>query len=298
MAFLKYSDLPIFADFTAENTEPTKTASKIFAATEASLALDPNLAPNRYLGKIQIKNDYATIGPLEGKFSFSFYPLIEQNEGVVLNIQKSNQTSFFNLTGNFLNGHQIYFSNFLLKKCYLQSYSVKINPYQPVSVSANFISYDVRDLKGQSMSAFSSALSVAKDSSTPYYEALHALTTKMDGSSVNIPSAKVSIEVNVDCQRTPIYTLGQQVPDTVVLTASERITTIQGEDVGAVVDITGANAGATNIYFLPLSQNGIAPTNVNNVLSFDINGRIASQQLQVAQNSMMNGRVVIKEIIL
>jgi hypothetical protein len=298
MAFLKYSDLPIFAEFTVENTAPTKSAAKIFAATEASLSLDPNLSANRYLGKAQIRNDFSTTGPLEGKFSFSFYPLIEKDTSL-LNIQGLNQTKFFDLTGQFTNGHQIYFSNFLLKKCYLQGYSVKINPYQAVSVSANFISYDVTDLKGQNLQAYSeSSLSVAKDATSPYYESLHALTTKMDGSSVNIPTAKISIEVNVDCQRTPVYTLGQKTPDTVILNTVERTTTIQGEDVGAIVDITGANAGATSIYFLPLSKQGSTPSAANNALNFDINGRITSQQLQIAQNSMLNGRVVIKEIIL
>jgi hypothetical protein len=298
MAFLKYSDLPIFADFTAQGIAPTRSAAKTFAATEASLALDPNLSANRYLGKTQIKNDFSTVGPLEGKFSFTFYPLIEKDTSV-LNIQAQNQIDFFKLTGNFTQGHQIYFSNFLLKKCYLQGYSVKINPYQPVSVTANFIAYEVSGLKGESLQAFNeSAITLAKDSSTPYYESLHALTTKMDGSSINIPNAKISIEVNVDCQRTPIYTLGNQIPDTVVLTAAERTTTIQGENIGAVVDVTGANAGATNIYFLPLSKNGIEPTAVNNALSFDIDGRIVSQQLQIGQNSMLNGRVTIKEIIL
>jgi hypothetical protein len=297
--FLKYSDLPIFAEFIQENFFLNyRSAEKLFAATEASLALDPNLSANRYLGKAQIKNDFSTVGPLEGKFSFTFYPLM-QKDTFDLWVDTENQKKFFDLTGQFTTGHQIYFSNFLLKRCYLQNYSVKINPYQPVSVSANFISYDVRNLKGQTLEKFNDGpLSVALDPTKPYYDTLHALTTKMDGSSVNIPNAKISIEVNVDCQRTPVYTLGQQVPDSVVLTSAERTTTIQGENVGAIVDITGANAGATNIYFLPFNKKGQTIGESNNVLNFDINGRIVSQQLQVAQNSMLNGRVVIKEILL
>jgi hypothetical protein len=266
-------------------------------ATEASLSLDTNLTANRYLGKAQVKNDFSLTGPLEGKFSMSFIPIIEKDTSMT-NIQKENQLGFFGLTGDFSAGHQIYFSNFLLKKVYLQSYSVKINPYQPVSVSANFVAYDVTDLKGQTLSAYSSALTVPKNTSSPYYESLHALTTKMDGSTVNIPSTKVSIEINVDCQRTPIYTLGQQTPDSVVLTAVERTTTVQGENVGAVVDITGANPGATNVHFLPLSKKDSTPDQNYNSLSFDINGRITSQQVSVAQNSMLNGRIAIKEIIL
>jgi hypothetical protein len=115
--YLKYSDIPVFANFTSENTLPvTNNSSGIFAVTEASLSLDPNLTANRFLGKAQIRNDFSTTGPLEGKFSMTFIPLIEKNT-TNLNIQKENQLAFFNLTGNFAYGHIIRVSNFLLKRC-------------------------------------------------------------------------------------------------------------------------------------------------------------------------------------
>lgn len=298
MAFLKYSDLPIFADFTSQNSDVKGDASKIFAATEASLSFDANLASNRFLGKIQSKNDFSTTGPLEGKLSFTFYPLIENNSQNILNIQKSNQLAFFDLTGNHSLGHYISFSNFLLKKCYLQSYSIKINPYQPISITSNFISYDVTSVIGSELqSTNTDVIKIAKNQNIPHYEALHALSTKMDGDTTNIPSSKISIDINVDCQRFPIYTLGNKTPDSVILQSAERTTTIQGENIGSVIDISGSNPGATNIYFLPLSDSR-EPNFQNNVLFFDINGRISSQQLQIAQNSMLNGKVVIKEILL
>lgn len=310
--FLKYSDIPIYANFVSENTDPiTTNSSGVFAATEASLSLDSNLSPNRFLGKTQIRNDFSVTGPLEGKFSMTFYPLIETVSDLSnlkeLNIQKANQLAFFNLTGNFVSGHNIRISNFLLKKCYLQNYSVKINAYQPVSVTANFISYDVTNIVGNTLSGYaqsygSNPTPIAKNTAQPYYHSLHALTTKMDGSTLNIPSTKTAIDINVDCQRTPIYTLGQRTPDSVVLTAVERSTNVQGENIGAVVDISGANAGATNIYFLPLSSISSSQSTTaslsSNVLYFDINGRITSQQLSVSQNSILNGKIVIKEIIL
>jgi hypothetical protein len=298
--YLKYSDIPIFADFTQENTAPTTNVSKIFAATEASLALDANLQPNRYLGKAQIRNDFSLTGPTEAKFSFTFFPLVERNDGDVLNIQKQNQLAFFNLTGNFLQGHQIRMSNFLLKQVYLQNYSIKINAYQPISITANFISYDTSQITNSILGATTIESGVAKNSSSPYYEGLHALTTTMEGSVVNIPETKVSIDINVDCNRTPIYVLGRKTPDTVVISTIERTTTIQGENIGQVMSISGANPGATDIYFLPLSSiNSLeTPSASQNVLKFDINGRIVSQQLSASQNSIVNGRVVIKEIIL
>lgn len=299
--YLKYSDVPIFADFTSENTTPSSLdVSKLFAATEASLAIDTNLQGNRYLGKAQTRNDFALTGPTEGKLSLTFFPLIEVSESL-LNVQKANQLAFFNLTGDFLSGHHIKVSNFLLKQCYLQNYSVKINAYQPISISANFISYDITQIVGTSLTPTSLTQKVAKDSISPYYESLHALTTVMGGASTSIPETKISIDINTDCNRTPIYTLGQKIPNCVVLNSVERNVTIQGENIGQVIDISGANAGYTDIYFLPLSKlntTNPTPSSTNNVLNFDINGRIVSQQISVAQNSMVNGRVVIKEIIL
>jgi hypothetical protein len=230
----------------------------------------------------------------------TFIPLIEKDTEN-LNIQKQNQLAFFELTGNFVTGHMIKVSNFMLKKCYLQSYSVKLNAYQPVSVTANFISYDVSHLTGSRLQAYADAITpIAKDVNKPYYESLHAITTKMDDSSngLNLPLSKINIDINVDCNRTPIYTLGQQTPDSVVLNTIERSINIQGENIGQVVDITGANPGATNIYFLPLSKRGQTANEDNYALKFDINGRITSQQLSVSQNSILNGKVVIKEIIL
>lgn len=296
--YLKYSDVPVFANFVNENTAPvTNLSAQIFAVTEASLNLDPILTANRFLGKAQIRNDFSTTGPLEAKFSMTFIPLIEKNTNI-LNIQKENQLAFFNLTGDFVYGHQIQISNFILKKCYLQNYSLKLNAYQPVSITANFISYDVTGIANTQMTAYGSVTPIAINTDTPYYESLHALTTNMIGDTTNLPETKINIDINVDCNRTPIYTIGQQTPDTVVLNTVERTTNVQGENIGKVVDITGANPGSTAIYFLPLSQKGTTASFTNNVLILDINGRITSQQLSVGQNAMLNGKVVIKEIVL
>jgi hypothetical protein len=52
------------------------------------------------------------------------------------------------------------------------------------------------------------------------------------------------------------------------------------------------------IYFLPLSQLGTPASFSKNVLSFNVNGKILSKQISVSQNSIANGRLSIKEVIL
>jgi hypothetical protein len=302
MAFLKYTDLPIFANFIDQTSLPnTVSAQHLFAATDASVSLDASVATSRFLASkpaMLIAN-----GPLEAKLSFSFYPMIEvSNTNERLNVQKQNQRNFFGLTGDFANGHNIQFSNFLFKKTYLQNYSIKINPYQPVVVTANMVSYDISEIEGRTLDSFGKTYEISSDPEKPRYEALHGLTTSIDSlSQTNIlPKTKTSIEINVDCQRTPIYTLGSKFPDSVVLNTVERTTTVQGENVNSIMDINGKEVRDLNVLFLPLSSLGkeLSNATTRDILNFNINGKIISQQLSVAQNSSLNGRIIIKDIIL
>lgn len=298
--FISYKDVPVFANFVSESRDvATSTSAHLFAATQASINLNPNLTPNRYLGKVQTKNDFSVTGPLEAKISITFIPIIETYGQSDLNIQRENQLAFFNTTGQFANGHAIQIGNYFFWRCFLQNYSLKINPFQPVSVTANFIAYDIdnvvnREFAGLPSTSFSP---IQKDVTKPIYKALHGLTTAMIGTSEYLPTTKTNIEVNVDCGRTPIYSLGNKIPFNVILTTLERTTTVEGEGIGKAVTLNGSNAGSTNIYFQPL-DNSQPPTDNAHMLKFDINGRIISQDLSASQANMVNGRVVIKEIML
>jgi hypothetical protein len=301
--FISYKNVPVFANFTTENVASIETASSsfLFAASDVSINLTPNLTANRYLGKVQSRNDFSVTGPLEAKLSITFFPIVERLNlsNSIVNISTNNQLDFFRTTGNFSLGHSVQISNYFFKRTYLQNYSVKINALQPVSVTANFVSYDVSSVSNVELAptAASTYSPIARDTTRPYYKVLHGLASTMVGSSTNIPTTKTNVEINVDCQRTPIYPLGNRIPSDVVLTSAERTTTIQGEGVGNAVNISGANAGSTDV-FLTTLDDATAPSASNNLLSFDINGRIISQDISVSQGNMANGRVVIKEIFL
>lgn len=298
--FLSYKDVPVFANFTSEARDvATSTSAHLFAASQVSINLTPNLTANRYLGKTQTRSDFSVTGPLEAKISITFFPMIEtfgQNE---LNIQRDNQLAFFNTTGQFANGHAIQIGNYFFWRSYLQNYSVKINPYQPVSITANFTAYDIDSVVNLAFDKFAGTfLPIQKFADTKtVYKALHGLTTNMVGGGNELPTTKTSIEVNVDCGRTPIYALGSKIPSVVMLNTVERNVTVEGEGINKAITLSGAVAGATNIYFQPL-DNTVPPAENAHVLKFDINGRVISQDLSSSQGTSVNGRIVIKEIIL
>jgi len=304
--FISYKDVPVFADFINQDVSFMETMSPtfLFAASDVSINLTPSLTPNRYLGKTQSRNDFSVTGPLEAKVSLTFFPIIERPNPTQSTVRPSffNQLAFFNTTGNFSTGHSIKISNYLFRRSFLQNYSVKINALQPVSVSANFISYDLDLVSSRIFNETDPTTysPIARDNTKPHYQVLHGLATTMPTPflfSDEIPQSKTNIEVNVDCQRTPIYPIGNRHPAEVVLTSLERTTTIQGENIGRAVDVNGSNMGSTDIFFTTLSDSSPASSS-NHVLRFDINGRVVSQDLSVSQGNMVNGRVVIKEIFL
>jgi hypothetical protein len=299
--FIKYSDVPVFMNFMDETRAVSSSNSAhLFAASQVSINLNPTLSPNRYLGQNQNRADFSTSGPLEAKISMTFFPIIKlpSDNSTTLNIQNDNQLNFFKSTGQFQYGNAMQIGNYLFYRTYLQNYSLKINPFQPVSVTANFISYDLDNVVNTSFDKFGSAwLGITKDNSTSFFKALHGLTTTMSGTTQYLPQTKTSIQVNVDCQRTPVYNLGSKYPNTVFVTAVERTTTVEGESIGNAVTLSGVNAGSTSIYLSPLE----APTPgsiTSNAISFDISGKIISQDVSVSQQGFVNGKVVIKEIIL
>jgi len=296
--FISYKDVPVFANFVNEDRGVlTATSQHLFAVSTATINLNPNLSPNRYLGKVQSRNDFSVNGPLEAKLSITFFPLIETYGQNDLNIQRDNQLAFFATTGQFTNGHSIQIGNYFFYRSYLQNYSMKINAFQPISITANFTAYDIDNVVNYPFVAAASATQIAKDATKPYYKGLHGLTTTMPSLQSNLPATKTSIQVNVDCQRTPIYNLGSKIPSSVVLTSVERTTTVEGENIGNAINLSGSSPGATNIYFQPL-DNTDTPREEAYMLKFDINGRIISQDLSIPQNGIVNGKVVIKEIIL
>lgn len=299
MAYLKYSDVPVFANFTTDGGEiDSQSAKHMFAATEVSISLDANNGIKRFLGGSP--PEMRPQGPMEAKISMTFYPMIENSpSNTALNIQRNNQIGFFSTTGDFESGHNLTVSNLLFKKTYLQSYSIKINPYQPVTATANFVSYDYTKTENLFLEKGKS-FKIPTDPTRPTYEALHGLTTIItsQGSAEYLPQTKTSVDINVSAQRTPIYTIGSILPNSVKLITLERDVTIQGEGVGRIMDYKGRDITDLSVYFLPLSQLGVTPSFQRNVLNFNINGKILSQQINVAQSTTVGGRISIKEILL
>ena len=299
--FIKYTDVPVFANFSGANTAPLTGlggVSDLMAANEVSISFETSLEPRKYLGKTPIRNDYAPVGPLQAKLNFSWYPLIGENT----NSRLISQTGVLALTGEFPTGHQIRVGNFLFKDCHLNSYTIQITPYQPIVFSADFNSYDVDQIEGTSFTGLAGAPALLKVAGTgAYFDALHALAVGITGNLQPLPQSKKNLQINTTCSRTAVYTIGNKTPEQVLLNSVERSVTVEGENVGEIIDFNGSGDGSSlKIRFSPFRY-FITGTSFNPrtdyKLEIDVSGKIVAQSLSVQPNNTVNGSVAIRENI-
>jgi hypothetical protein len=300
--FIQYTNVPVFANFSNIDTAPTtggiSVTSDLLAANSVSINFDTQLEPRKYLGKNPISNDYAPTGPLQAKISLSWFPLIGENAASRL----ISQTGVLALTGDFVSGHQIRVGNFLFKDCYLNSYSIQITPYQPVSFTADFNSFNVNDIEGTAFTGMAGAPSLLSGAGTgAYFDAMHALAVGIDGTLQPLPQSKKSVQISTSCSRSAVYTIGNKIPERVILNSVERTVTIEGENVGNIIDFNGSGDGTSvNFKFSPfryvVTGNNFNPT-ADYKLQISVSGKISAQSLSVQPGNTLNGSVTIRENI-
>ena len=300
--FIQYTNVPVFANFQDIGTAPSgggvDVVSDLLAANSVSINFDTQLEPRKYLGKNPISNDYAPTGPLQAKVSLSWFPLIGENAASRL----ISQTGVLALTGDFTSGHQIRVGNFLFKDCYLNSYSIQITPYQPVSFTADFNSFNVNDIEGTGFTGMAGAPSLLSGAGTgAYFDAMHALAVGIDGTLQPLPQSKKSIQISTTCSRSAVYTIGNKIPERVILNSVERTVTVEGENVGDIINFNGSGDGTSiNFKFSPfryvVTGNNFDPK-ADYKLMIAVSGKITSQSLSVQPGNTLNGSVTIRENI-
>lgn len=298
--FIKYTNVPVFANFSSPDQAPVTGGSNtdLMAANDVNISFETALEPQKYLGQNAISNNYAPTGPLQARISFSWFPLVGSNA----NSRPISQTGVLGLTGDFPTGHQIRVGNFLFRDCYLNSYTVQITPYQPIVFSADFNSYDVSGIQGTEFTGLRGAPALLQAAGTgAYFDALHALAMGITGSLEPLPKSKKSVQINASCSRTPVYTLGSEFPEQVILNSVERTVAIEGENVGNIIDFNGSGDGSLVSFRFSPFRNFITGTNFNPRIdysfSIDVSGKITSQSLSLQPGNTLNGSVSIKENI-
>jgi hypothetical protein len=292
--FISYTDSPLFVSPNDGVPETGVSLSNLIAASNCELTFDASLEPAKYIGKDAISDDFHVNAAKATKLAFSYIPLVGPN---TLNGISAASTGIFNLTGD--SSCSIRFGNFLFRQCYLDSLTLSINPNQPIRANANFSCYNESGVENVSYTGLVNGGSFTLNSSTgTSFSALHALASSVTGQSVSLPESKTEISIQTNCSRVPIYEVGSVYPRTVLLNNVTRQTSINGENVGKIIDFSGKSA----ILNLKLAEFGklMDPTfNAANDyrIRFDITGKVSSQNLSAQISKTIDGSVQILENI-
>jgi hypothetical protein len=287
--FISYKDSPLFVSPNDGAPETGLSLSHLIAASSCDLTFDASLDPAKYIGKSAISDDFHVNAAKATKLAFSYIPLVG---GVKSGIAEAS-TGIFNLTGD--SSCSIRLGNFLFQQCYLDSLTISINPNQPIRANANFSCYNESGVEGLSYSGLVHNGGFTVDSSSgTAFSALHALASSVSGQSVSLPESKTEISIQTTCSRTPVYEVGSTYPRTVLLNSVTRQTSVNGENIGTVVSVSG-NSAVLNLKFAEFGKLMDPTFNaaVDYRLRLDISGRVTSQNL-----SAQVGRTVESQISL
>ena len=280
----------IFANFLQEATAPT--TGQFFLATDASFSVDASIEANKVFGQDRVSDDFSVVGPLVGKFSATFLPLIGSNSSTETNNQMALITG---LLSDFEFGHRIKFGNLNLRKCYLSNLNLDISPQAPVKVSADFDVYNLAEVRGQSFTGENISHILTNNGSGAYLESIHALAMGVSGSGVSLPDSKEQISISYNIRHSPIYNLGDIYPSTVILESIEKQVSINGENVGSFVNFSGGNA-ILNLAFHPFSTFVTGTVTNSGLFNICTTGRVVSQNLDVSPEGIQGSVSIVENV--
>lgn len=295
MNFITAKNCPLYMNL-SQDDGAVNTGSHFFVATSVSLGVDSSLESNKVFGESRVSNDFSHNSPQVGKLSVDILPLIGPNSSS----NTSNQMALITgASGDFLSGHRIQWGNFDLRKCYLSSLNLKISPQEVISVNADFDVYDLSRITGQSYTGAKVSNLLTTNNSGAYLEGIHALAMGISGSGVSLPESRAEIDVSIRCNREPSYSLGSSEPSTVILTNVEKQVSIQGENVGKIINYSGELA-VLDLYFAPFSSFIEGGTGFNGItsglFSIKIRGRVSSQNLSAGENGLQGNISLVENV--
>ncbi len=249
----------------------------IVTANSASVAYAASLEPSRILAANQ-NNNFRIAGPLAAKISFNF---------VACNTGSNNAANLLinTLTGDVVS--DIMIGDSLFSGCYCNSVSVDVAPFAPVTISAEFTSNNMIVNSG-----FAPATATPSTQNLNGYLA-HGHNTVISNGAALSDSNYGSISYRVNCGRTPSFTLGQKLVQTMFLDTVEKEMSIKATNIGNFIDYTGYG-DAISINVKTDSETDV----FSPPLSMSTNSRILSQNLSITEGEILAGDISLREVIL
>jgi hypothetical protein len=255
-----------------------------------SIQYQTNLRANRTLTSSQSTQfeTYGIDGPLSASISLSFYA-DSSGSGAKYCLET--------LTGDV--SAEVSIAGILFGSCYLNSASVNIQPFAPVIINAEFISYNpaISGTWDKTVNGVNRTVTEIPNISNYTQKIVYGHSVSLISGTGLSEAAKDSISYSVSCGRTPRYTLaditfGGASTTRVFLDTLEKEISIKSTNITKFMGYTGYD-DAISI--------GLKDEAGNNALSSDINfsaARLMAQSLTVQEGDTLIAEIKAKEVIL
>jgi hypothetical protein len=285
MAYISYTDIPLYFGNSADQSAlPTIGLHRGVQCQQLQFNYTPNIAQARVLGQDPNRNNFNLAGPPNASLSFSFYagPNTEFHP-----------TDYTGAVGN--DGATARFGDdsngIALSGLYLNSFSYTLAPYQPVLVQCDFAVYKPPTTTNEGGKIAAENNSVAGTPATDFTTFGHGAYSTFNGTSIlNDVTTVESVQYQFSANRLPVYEIGSYYPSVVELLTAEQSIQIQGDNIEALVPLTGKNPGSITI--------GVKnATDTQPLFSTVINGRITAENISVQAGDLARGNITITELL-
>lgn len=270
---MNYTNYPIYI-----NSDTDFFADQYLFANNISFSNQPQLVPRRKLGRsIDGSLQFDRIGSLQSKISFNSY-IDNVNTGSLNNILKA--------TGN--NSCNIKIGSTTYSGCYLDKYSILIDPFKAIILNADFIVTNT--ITGRLITGSPRDIS---DYDSISNNIIYGNNCFLSGSSQVINSNLASIKYSVSCSRSPSYVLGSKNNQSMFLNAVEKQIDILSTDLLSLIDYTG-KALSSDLKIVLKNPNDVVVA----VLPMYSGSSLSSQNINIPGGDTINTNITIKEIVL
>jgi hypothetical protein len=294
MPVIKYDQAIVYAS--QGSSEFIFPASNISISAQSSLQAGRILAPNQNdnfriagpsVSKISL-TFLASKGEVGYGYSTIFYVFGEAVEGTAYNTYDSNfaQLIFNQLTG-FDKLTVLKFGKNVFSGCYLDSASIQISNFAPVTVSAEFTCLNAP-----------TGLPIIPDTvgkiiASNHGDIAYGFNTQITNGTLLSDSNRDTITYKVDCNRTYSTAIGQINPNNIFLDSVEKEINIKSTNIGNYIDYR-SYGDAINID----PKNASGQSIISGGFGMSSNSRIMSQNLSIAEGGILAGDISLREIVL
>jgi len=279
MAYISYKDVPLYFGGVNTSTLPTTTNNSGVFCEQVQLNYTPNISPVRLLGKAPTRDNFNLAGPPNSSLSFSCYVSTGQFDPTAFTGDVGDTGATFRLGDNE--------SGISGSGAFLTSFSYTLAPYSPVLVQCDFAIYNPMTISNPGGRIAKETDPVIDDLDFADYG--HGAYSTFGGSALSDISVFETIQYQFNVNRLPVYEIGQFNPTVVELVTAEQNISIRGDNIQALVPLTGSNPGNLSMTVKNSTEDEIFSTNIN--------GRITSENISIAGGDLARGSLTITELL-